>query len=172
VRIHTSLVAAAVAVVLAVPVVAGAATPKVHYAPTLIGSPVHPGTSAVSGSCTVTVIEGHPSNYRCPGSTVRQAGPGKCTLTVAAGRLWTYSCPSNSATSAVQGDSKGAIPASCTAIVESGFFWMFSCPRSAFGGTSTTVRAGTAKAGTVPVTPGRCGPPLTDRYLAGQLCAL
>lgn len=170
-RIHTSLVATAVAVVLAVPAVAGAAATNHHYVPTVVVSPVNPGTSSVSGSCTLTVIDGHPWNYRCPGSTVRQASPGKCTLTVAVGSLWTYSCPSGSG-SVIQGASRGAIPRSCTAIVETGYLWMYSCPRSAFGGGTATAPAATGKAGSVAATRGRCGPPLTDQYLSGQRCDL
>jgi hypothetical protein len=173
VRIHTALVATAAAVVLAVPAVAGAAMPNHHYAPTVVMSSVDPGTSSVSGSCTVTMLEGHPSNFRCPGSTVRQASPGKCTLTVAVGYLWTYSCPSLATGGAqVQGASRGPIPASCTAIVESGYLWMFSCPRSAFGGASATAPVATKKAGSVPASRGLCRPPLTDRYLSGLRCAL
>ncbi len=174
-NIHTSLVATAVAVVLAVPAVAGAATPRHHYVPMVVVSPVNPGTSAVSGNCTLTMIDGHPGNFRCPGSTVRQASPGKCTLTVAVGYLWTYSCPSDStsgSSSVVQGASRGAIPRSCTAIVQSGYLWMYSCPRSAFRGTSATAHVAAGKAGSVTGTRGRCGPPLTDRYLSGQRCAL
>jgi hypothetical protein len=171
VRIHTSLVATAVAVVLAVPVVAGAATTNHHYVPTVVASPVNPGTSSVSGKCTLTMIDGHPSNYRCPGSTLRQASLGMCTLTVAVGYLWTYSCPSGSS-SAVQGASRGAFPQSCTAIVESGYLWIYSCPRSAFGGASTTAHVAKGKAGSVAVTRGRCEPPLTDQYLSGQRCDL
>ncbi len=171
-RIHTSLVATAVAVVLAVPGVAGAVTTNHHYVPTVVVSSVYPGTSSVSGNCTLTMIEGHPWSYRCPGSTVRQASPGKCTLTVAVGYLWTYSCPSDSTGSVVQGAFRGAIPRSCTAIVESGYLWIYSCPRTAFGGTSATAHAATGKAGSVAVTRGRCEPPLTDRYLSGQHCVL
>jgi hypothetical protein len=159
-----------VAVVLAVPAVAGAATTNHHYLPTVVVSPVNPGTSSVSGNCTLTMIDGHPWNYRCPGSTLRQASPGKCTLTVAVGYLWTYNCPSDSG-SVVQGASRGAIPGSCTAIVESGYLWTYSCPRSAFGGASAKAHAATGKAGSVAVTR-RCEPPLTDRYLSGQRCYL
>jgi hypothetical protein len=175
VRIHTSLIATAAAVVLAVPAAAGAATTNHHYVPTVVVSSVYPGTSSVSGNCTVTMIEGHPGNYRCPGSTVRQASPGRCTLTVGLRHLWTYSCPSESTdglSSVVQGASRGTVPSSCTAIPVSGYFGMFSCPRSAFGGVSATVNAASGGAGSVAVGHGRCGPPLTDRYLSGQRCAL
>jgi hypothetical protein len=83
----------------------------------------------------MTLIAGHVSSFRCPGSTQSHAIGGRCTLTVAAGYLWTYSCPSAKVGgAAAQGASRGAIPSSCRAIAESGYRWIFSCPRAAFDG--------------------------------------
>lgn len=130
-RIHTSIVTAAVTLALAGPAVAGAATMQRHSVVPTVVSTVYLGTSSVPGSCTLTMTAGHVSSFRCPGS-LRHADPGSCTLTVAAGRLWTYSCPGGS------GVSRGAIPPSCRAIDESGYRWTFSCPRGAFNGSTLT----------------------------------
>jgi hypothetical protein len=135
VRIHTAIVTTAAIVAMAVPAVAGAAPPEHHYVPTAVVTSVYPGTSAVPGSCTMTLIAGHVSSFRCPGSTQSHANGGRCTLNVAAGYLWTYSCPSGKPGGAyVQGVSRGAIPSSCRAMVDSGFRWIYSCPRTAFDG--------------------------------------
>ncbi len=132
-RIHASIVTAAVTLALAGPGVAAAATSEHHDVTPVVVTSVYLGTSSVPGSCTMTLIDGHVSSYRCPG-TARQAGPGSCTLTVAAGHLWTFSCPGGTA-----GVSVGAIPASCKAIDVSGYRWTFGCPRSAFDGSRAPV---------------------------------
>jgi len=135
VRIHTALVTAVAIVAVAVPAVARAAPPAHHYVPTAVVTSFYPGTSAVPGSCTMTLIAGHVSSFHCPGGAQSHANGGRCTLTVAAGYLWTYSCPSvNAGGAAAQGVSRGAIPSSCRSIVESGYRWIFSCPRTAFDG--------------------------------------
>jgi hypothetical protein len=171
VRIHTSLMTVAVALVLAVPAVAVAATANHHYVPTVVQAPVNPGTISGSAGCTVTMVAGHVSSYRCPGYSVHQASQGRCTLTVAAGALWTYTCPSDSGGQAFQGASHGAIPSSCRGFLDAGFFWMYSCPSKAFGGTSSLAQVATTKAAGGPATR-RCAPPLTDHYLDGELCLL
>ncbi|HUK96298.1 MAG TPA: hypothetical protein VLV46_01465 [Gaiellaceae bacterium] len=171
-RIHTSLMTAAVALVLAVPGVAVAATASHHYVPTIVQTTVDPGTTAVSAGCTMTIVAGHVSSFRCPGYSVHQASQGLCTLNVAAGTLWTYTCPSDTGGPAIQGASRGVIPAGCTPFVDVGFRWLFSCPRKAFTGVgSVTHTAATAKAAAGPATR-RCAPPLTDHYLDGELCLL
>jgi hypothetical protein len=134
VRIHTAFVTTAAIVAIAVPAVAGAAPPEHHYVPTAVVTSFYPGTIAVTGSCTMTLIAGHVSSFRCPGSTQSQASGGRCTLTVAAGHLWTYSCPAKAGGAALQGASRGAIPSSCRTIVMSGYRWTFSCSRTAFDG--------------------------------------
>ena len=164
-RLRTSIITTAVVVALAVPAIAASATPKHRYSPVVVTT-VYPGTSAISGSCTVTMTAGHVSSFRCPGSTTKVSG-NRCTLTVATGRLWTYSCPSG-----VSGSSQGRIPGSCTAIVETGFLWTFSCPKSAFSGASSTAQAGTGQTKATSVTERRCSLPLTDDYLAGLRCTL
>ena len=134
-RIHTAIVTTAAIVAIALPAVAVAAPPEHDYVPTAVVTSVYLGTSAVPGSCTMTLIAGHVSSFRCPGGTQSHANGGRCTLTVAAGYLWTYSCPSDKAGgAAVQGVSRGAIPSSCRSIVESGYRWIFSCPGTAFDG--------------------------------------
>jgi hypothetical protein len=172
VRIHTSLITVAVALVLAVPGVAVAATANHHYVPMVVQTPVNPGTIAVDDGCTVGMVAGHVASYRCPGYSVHQASQGRCTLTVAAGTLWTFSCPGNSGGPAIQGASHGAIPSGCTGFLDAGFFWMYSCPAKAFGGTSSAAHpVASAKAAAEPAKR-RCAPPLTDDYLDGELCLL
>jgi len=174
-RFRTSIITVVAAMALAAPVVAGAATPEVHYAPvaqvpivaSTVVSTVYPGTSSISGSCTMTLVAGHVSSFRCPGATLA-ANRQSCTLTVASGRLWTYSCPAG-----VHGASTGAIPRSCTTILAAGYFWMFSCPKSAFSGTSTATKAAATKqTGAGAITSHRCLPPLTDGYLMRPGCIL
>jgi len=166
-RIRTSIITVVAAMALAVPAVAVSATTAHHYVEPVVVSTVFPGTSSISGGCTMTLVAGHVSSFRCPGVTLT-ANRQSCTLTVATGRLWTYSCPSG-----VHGASTGAIPRSCTAILAAGFRWMFSCPKSAFNSTSTaTQAAGTRQAGAGAITSHRCLPPLTDGYLTGPGCIL
>jgi hypothetical protein len=135
VRIHTAIVTAAAIVAVAVPAAAWAGAPEHHYVPTTVVTSFYPGTSAVPGNCTMTLIAGHVSSFRCPGGTQSHAIGGRCTLTVAAGYLWTYTCPSGKEGGvAALGASTGAIPSSCRPIAESGYRWIYSCPRRAFDG--------------------------------------
>jgi hypothetical protein len=166
-RIRTSIITVVAAMALAVPAVAASATAAHRYVQPVVVSTVYPGTSSISGGCTMTLVAGHVSSFRCPGSTFttnRQS----CTLTVATGRLWTYSCPGG-----VQGVSVGAIPGTCRATLVTGYLWMYSCPKSAFSGTSTaTQAAATKQAGAGEITSHRCLPPLTDGYLMRHGCIL
>jgi hypothetical protein len=135
VRIHTAIVTAAAIVAVAVPAGAGAAPPAHQYVPAVVVKSVYLGTTTVPGSCTMTLIAGHVSSFRCPGDTPSHANGGLCTLTVAAGHLWSYTCPADKAGGVVvEGVSRGAVPRSCRAIVESGYRWIYSCPRTAFNG--------------------------------------
>jgi len=164
-RTRTSVITAVVALAFAVPAAAWSATPTHHYAPVVITS-VNPGTSAVSGGCTVTMVSGHVSSFRCPGSTFK-ANSARCTLTVATGRFWTYSCPGG-----VSGVSKGEIPGSCKTTLVTGFVWTFSCPKSAFGGSTATPVGAGKQGGVQAITPRRCTAPLADGYLEGFGCIL
>ncbi|HST16077.1 MAG TPA: hypothetical protein VLK36_00295 [Gaiellaceae bacterium] len=176
-RIHTSIAVAIVTLALAGS--AAAAISQDHSAAPDVVSSVYLGTSAVPGSCTMTLIAGHVSSFRCPGAA-RHAEAGSCTLTVAAGALWTYSCPGGKT-----GASKGLIPKSCKMFDESGFRWTFSCPRSAFGGSSSTKAIGgssgpyigtltpqpTGHGGTSVVTSLPCAAAVIDGYISADRCA-
>ena len=132
-RHHTALIMAAAALALAMPAAALAAAPaNHHYAPATIVTSVYPGTTAVPGACTMTLVSGHVSSFRCPGITQSQATGSRCTLTVAAAPLWTYSCPAGTAGTAVHGAARGAIPSSCKQMMDFGFRSFYACPRSAF----------------------------------------
>jgi len=66
VKVHTSILAAAAALGLAVPVAGNAAAPKHRH----IKPPVMPAlqrTNAIPGSCTLTMTEGYLSIYVCTG---------------------------------------------------------------------------------------------------------
>jgi hypothetical protein len=160
------MVTAVVTLALAGPAVAAAATSQHQDADSTVVSTVYLGTSSVPGSCTMTLIAGHVSSFRCPGAT-RRADTATCTLTVATSVLWTYSCPGGKT-----GAGKGLIPKSCKMFDMSGYRWTFSCPRSAFG-ASTTTTAKTASVAQAPAVVGTLGPctiPETDDYLSGLLC--
>ena len=178
-KIHTLIVTAAVALSLAVPAVAGAAHGKLQRVDPTVVTSVYPGTSAISGSCTLTHTADYFWSYQCPGGTggsstglvqgvAGQVTTSTCTLTVASGSLWTYSCSNG-----ISGMSRGTIPSGCSTTLASGYRWMFSCPGSAFGGSSPTVQAAApAKAAAKPLTPRGCAEPVGSRSLAGLICAL
>jgi len=166
-RIRTSIIAAVAAAALAVPAVAASATAAHHYVQPVVVSTVYPGTSSISGGCTMTLVAGHVSSFRCPGST-NTVNQRSCTLTVAADRFWTYSCPGG-----VQGTSTGrAIPRGCIAVRATGYLWTFSCPKSAFNRIGTATQAATKQAGAGAITSHRCLPPLTNGYLMRHGCIL
>jgi hypothetical protein len=165
VRIYASIAVAVVSLALAGS--AAASISKHMDADSTVVSSVYLGTSSVPGSCTMTLIAGHVSSFRCPGAT-RHANAGSCTLTVAAATGWTYSCPDGKT-----GASKGLIPKSCKMFDESGYRWTFSCPRSAFGGSSNTGKApsigqiGTAIATSLP-----CAKAVLDGYVSADRCSV
>ena len=165
-RFRTSIITVVVTLALAVPAVALSAAPTHRYAP-VVTTTFYPGTTAISAGCTMTLVAGHVSSFRCPGASPT-AKPGRCTLTVPSGHRWTFDCPSGAS-----GDSTGAIPSSCTTILDTGYLWMFSCPKSAFGGAGPTrPTAAKRQPGGAALTQTRCSKPLTDDYLAGRRCSL
>jgi hypothetical protein len=162
-RFRTSIITVVVTVALALPAAALSAKPVHRYAPVVVTT-FYPGTTAISAGCTMTLVAGHVSSTRCPGTTPA-AKPGNCTLTVAAGHLWTYDCPSGAS-----GASTGAIPSSCTEFLDAGYLWSFSCPKSAFGDAGPTRPAATKRQPVLGAN--HCSKPLTDDYLVWRRCSL